>query len=399
MADLASVLRNVRVLDLSTLLPGPFCTMLLADFGADVIKVEKPDGGDPLREAFLGEGRTDPAFLALNRGKRSVALNLRHPQGREAFLRLVQSADVLLEQFRPGVMARLGLDYETLRAVNPRLVYCSLSGYGQTGPYFRLPGHDLNFIALAGVLGLMGTPVPPGTQIADITGGLMACVGILLALLERQQSGQGQWVDVSLLDSALSTLALPLARHLGLGRAAVPGGEQLTGGSPCYDVYVTADGRHITLGALEEKFWAAFCRAVGREDWIPLHSATGPERERLRAELRDLFRTRTLDQWLADMQGVDTCLMPVLHLEEVASDPQVAHREMVVEGPSPDGGTSPMTGIPIKLSRTPGRIDRPAPLLGEHTLEVLREVGYTEDEVLALRESGAVAWANTGPAQ
>lgn len=390
MAEFGSALAGLRVLDLSTLLPGPFCTMLLRDFGADVIKIERPGGGDPLRHWATPEGELDQAFGTLNRGKRSVVLNLQHPQGREAFLRLASSADVVLEQFRPGVMARLGLDYETLRSVNPRLVYCSLTGYGQTGPYAHLPGHDLNYVGLAGILGLMGTPVPLGLQAADVVGGLMAALGIMLALAERERSGLGQWVDISMLDGALSTLVLALARHLGSGRQAVPGGELLTGGVPWYGVYETADGRHIALGALEEKFWAAFCRAVDRPEWIALHGTTGPELQGLREELQALFRSRSLAHWLADMKEVDTCLTPVLRLEELPADPQVQHRQMIIQGPAPGGGTTPMPGIPIKLSRSPGQAAGAAPLLGEHSAEVLREVGYTEAEISALRELRAV---------
>lgn len=396
MAQFGSALAGLRVLDLSTLLPGPFCTMLLRDFGADVIKIERPGGGDPLRHWTTPEGGRDPAFNALNRGKRSVVLNLQDPLGREAFLRLAASADVLLEQFRPGVMARLGLDYETLRSVNPRLVYCSLTGYGQTGPYAHLPGHDLNYIGIAGILGLMGTPAPLGLQAADVIGGLMAAVGIMLALAERERSGLGQWVDISMLDGAVSTLVLALAHHLGSGRQAVPGGELLTGGVPWYGVYETADGRHIALGALEEKFWAAFCRAVDRPEWIALHGTAGPELHRLRQELQELFRSRSLARWLADLEGVDTCLTPVLRLEEVPTDPQVQHRAMIIQGPAPAGGSAPMPGIPIKLNRSPGQAAGDAPLLGEHSAEVLREAGYTEAEIAALHQEGAVMLAASG---
>lgn len=384
-------LSGIRVLDLSTMLPGPFCTMILADFGADVIKVENPSGGDPTRYLNAGDPKSiSPRFATLNRNKRGIALNLKHPAGREAFLRLVDQADVLVEQFRPGVMERLGLDYNTISSRNPRLIYCSITGYGQDGPYRELAGHDLNYIGYAGVLGLQKAPVPPGTQIADVAGGsLMACIGILLALQERNSSGQGQYIDTSMMDGSIGTLLVHLAEVLVGGKAPEPGQGRLAGGMPWYDVYRTADGRYVTLGAIEPKFWEAFCRAVEREDWIPLQSAGGEQLERLRSELEQLFASQTMAWWLEKMKDVDTCFGPVLYLDEVPEDPQVKARGLVTQGPAPGGGVINMLANPIRLSRTPWKVGSPAPYLGEHTTQVLREAGYTDEEIARLLEQGA----------
>lgn len=394
-ASMTGPLSGIRVLDLTTLLPGPFCTMILADFGAEVIKVENPDGGDLARRSDTNPASPmTPRFMAMNRNKRGIALNLKHPLGREALLRLVDTADVLVEQFRPGVMERLNLSYDVLSARNPGLVYCSITGYGQDGPYKHLAGHDLNYIGYAGILGLQKMPVAPGAQIADVAGGsLMACIGILLALQEKQRSGRGQYVDTSMLDGSVGTLLIHLAEVLAGGQAIAPGRGRLNGAVPWYDVYATADGRHVTLAALEPKFWVAFCQAVGREDWIPLQQATGEPLEQLRQELQELFASQTMDWWLKKMEGVDTCFGPVLYLHEVVEDPQVKARGLITEGPVPGGGTMPMVGNPVKLSRTPWRIRTPAPELGEHTSEILAEAGFSPGEIAQMLEQGAALQA------
>ena len=392
-------LDGLRVLDLTRLLPGGYCSLLLADFGADVIKIEDTGMGDYIRwSPPYYEGAAQSAqsalFLALNRGKRSVRVDLKHDRGREVLLRLVRGADVLLESFRPGVLERLGVGYERLRAENPRLIYCAITGYGQHGPASNRSGHDLNYLALNGLLGLTGEPDGPPVQaagqIADLGGGaLMAVVGVLIALRERERSGEGQLVDCSMFDGALSWLALLAAESLATGRPPVRGRTALTGGVVCYRPYPCADG-YVTLGALEPKFWAEFCRGVGREDLLDsAFEAPGSEAHRAVAEV---FTSRTREQWRTFAAEHDCCLEPVLDLDEVLSSELVAEREMVVELDQPGAEAVKLLGPPFKLSRTPADPNHaPGPALGEHTDEILAAAGYSAEEIASLHEAGAVA--------
>ncbi len=393
-------LEGVRVLDLSRLLPGGFCSQLLADFGADVVKVEDTGMGDYVRWAPpLYDGVETSAasalFLALNRNKRSIRIDLKQPDGREVLRRLVRDADVLLESFRPGVLDRLGVGYDALREVNPGLVYCAISGYGQTGPLRDRSGHDMNYLGLVGLLGLSGDadgpPVQAAGQIADIGGGaLMGAFGILAALRERDRSGEGQFVDVSMADGALSWLALVAGRALAEGGAPRRGELELAGSLVCYRPYQCADG-WVTLGALEPKFWAAWCRGVGREDLIERQfERPGSEAH---VQVQAVFMERTRAQWQAFAADHDCCLEPLLELDEALVSELVREREMVIELRQP-GARAPVRqlGVPVKLSRTPGDpVRRPGPGLGEHTAELLRESGYAAEEIDALHESGAVA--------
>jgi alpha-methylacyl-CoA racemase len=395
---MSGALAGIRVLDLSRLLPGGFCSLLLADFGADVLKVEDTGMGDyvrwsPPRYEGAHESAGSALFLALNRGKRSIRLNLKEAAGREVLLRLVRDADVLLESFRPGVMERLGVGYGRLRAENPGLVYCAITGYGQDGPYTARSGHDMNYLALNGLLGLTGEaggpPVQAAGQIADLGGGaLMAAFGILAALRERERSGQGQLVDVSMFDGSLSWLAMVAARYL--CEREVPGrGElELAGRLVCYRPYACRDG-WVTLGALEPKFWQAWCRGVGREDLIEKQfERPGSEAH---AEVERIFLERTRAEWHEFAERHDCCLEPVLDLDEALDSELVKAREMVVEVDQPGAGRVRLLGVPVKLSRTPGAPAGPAPALGEHTDEVLEALGYSADDISALRESGAAA--------
>jgi crotonobetainyl-CoA:carnitine CoA-transferase CaiB-like acyl-CoA transferase len=396
---------GLKVLDLSRLLPGGFCSLLLADFGADVVKVEDTGMGDYIRwspPAFEGAEETAKGslFLSLNRGKRSVRVDLKTEAGREVLLRLARDADVLLESFRPGVLDRLGVGYERLRQENPRLVYCAITGYGLTGPNVHRSGHDLNYLGLNGVLALGGEadgpPIQAGAQIADLGGGaLMAAFGILAALRERDRSGEGQVVDVSMFDGALSWLAMVAARVFAAGERPRRGAEVLSGSLLCYRPYRCADG-WVTLGALEPKFFAAWCHGVGRPDLVD-RQFEGPGTE-AHAEVERIFLSRTRDEWAAFADAHDCCLEPVLEVEEALESELVRAREMVIEYQQPGAGTVKGLGMPVKLSRTPGRVRRGGPALGEHTQEVLREAGYGDEEVAALVASGAVATAETAAA-
>jgi crotonobetainyl-CoA:carnitine CoA-transferase CaiB-like acyl-CoA transferase len=385
-------LAGVRVLDLSRLLPGGFCSLLLADYGADVLKVEDTGAGDYLRWAPPHHPGAHPSagsalFLALNRGKRSIRLDLKVREGREVLLRLVREHDVLLESFRPGVLDRLGVGYERLREENPRLVYCAITGYGQKGPDRDRPGHDLNYLARGGLLGLTGEPggppVAPAGQIADLGGGaLMAAFGILAALLERDRSGAGQLVDVGMTRGAQSWLALVAARYFADGAVPRRGELELAGGLACYRPYACADG-WVTLGALEPKFWQAFCAGVGREDLVRRHLDPG-----VASELEPIFAARTRAEWAAFGAAHPCCLEPVLDLDEALARAP----EAVVEVEQP-GVAAPvrLLGPPVGLSRTPPDATAPAPALGADTDAVLAALGYAPADVERLKSAGAVA--------
>lgn len=394
-------LEGVRVLDLSRLLPGGFCSLLLADAGADVVKVEDTGVGDYVRWAppyhgsdeQQGLGTRSALYLALNRGKRSIRLDLKSDSGREALLRLAEHADVVLESFRPGVLDRLGCGYEALRERSPRIVYCAITGYGQSGPNAMRAGHDTNYLALGGMLGLTGRadgpPVQAAGQIADLGGGgLMGVFGILAALWERERSGEGQFVDVSMTDGAQSWLAMQAGAFLADGRVPRRGEEMLNGGVACYVPYECADG-WVSVGALEPKFWQAFCAGVDRPDLVE-HQFAKPGSAG-HAQIAEVLRAKTKAEWAAFNDRHDCCIEPVLDLDEALNSDLTRDREMVVELEQPEIGPVRLLGMPVKFSRTPGDATRPAPALGEHTSEVLREAGIDGEELAALLESGAAA--------
>jgi crotonobetainyl-CoA:carnitine CoA-transferase CaiB-like acyl-CoA transferase len=394
---MASAFAGLRILDLSRLLPGPYCSLLFADLGAEVIKVEEPGRGDYARRTppFWGDSDVGAYFLLLNRNKKSVAIDLKTDAGKAIFRRLAGTADVLLESFRPGVMDRLGLGWAALHAEHPRLVYCAISGYGQDGPYRNLVGHDVNYMGYAGALSVTGPrqggPLTPGVQVADLGGGaLMAAFAIAAALHHRHESGQGQLVDVSMTDGVVSWLIPHLAGFFATGRVPARAEERLNGGWPCYGVYETADGGHVTLGALEPQFWANFCRLIGRDDLRPLQHVEGPARDRVEDELRRLFRTRTRVEWVALLHEADVCAGPVLELDEVVRDPQLAQRGMFTEVAHPKLGPVRQVAFPVQLSGTPARVRTPPPELGEHTDEVLEELGYDPATIAAFRRDGVI---------
>jgi crotonobetainyl-CoA:carnitine CoA-transferase CaiB-like acyl-CoA transferase len=384
-------LEGLRVLDLSRLLPGPYATLVLADLGADVVKVEDPAGGDYLRWIPPLAGEQSAAFHALNRNKRSLALDLRREEGADAFVRLAARADVVVESYRPGVLDRLGLGHARLRGANPRLVLCSVTGYGQDGPRAGHAGHDLDYAAYAGVLAANGPPerpLPPGVQLADVAGGAWPAVaGVLAALVRRASTGEGAHVDVSMTEGALALLAMPLAMAWARGTPLARGREPLTGGAACYDTYRTRDGRFVALGALEPKFFAAFCAAVGRPELAGRQlegDGAGP-----RAELEAIFAARSFAEWSAFADAHDVCLAPVLEGDEPREDPQLAARGAFVEVPAWEGGALPAVRTPVRLRGVEAPL-RPAPRLGEHSDGVLREAGFSAGEIAGLRAAGLV---------
>lgn len=364
-----NLLDGVRVLDLSRLLPGPYATSLLAGLGAEIIKVEEPPAGDPMRSIPPFDGGESLHFLAVNRGKKSFAVNLKHAEGRAALLRLVPGADAVLEAFRPGVASRLGVGYEDLRAINPRLVYCSLSGYGQEGPLSVRAGHDINYLALSGALGLSGEadgpPTVPAFQAADLGGGLLAALAMVTGILSARQSGAGCYLDASMFHLMSSWIGIHAGSCLEGWGEARRGGLPLTGATPCYRVYRTRDGGYMSLGALELRFWLAFCRAAGRPDLEDRQ--LDPEAI---TEVAALFANRTRDEWQALLVGTDACCEPVLDLEE-------ALQVSAWRGPLVVGGRPPAEGA--------------APRVGQHTTELLLQSGLNAADIAAMVASDAIS--------
>ena len=388
-------LDGITVLDLTRLLPGAVATMMLGDFGAEVVKIEEPGVGDPARHSRAGIKQPGAYFLATNRNKRSVTINLKHERGREIFLKLVEKADALVEGFRPGVMDRLGAGYETLKAINPRLIYCAITGYGQDGPYRLKAGHDANYLSVAGLLGVNGPkggpPALSGVQLADLAGGsLHAVMGVLLALQTRARTGEGQFVDVSMTDCSLSMMYVPFASFLANGAQPQRGNEGLSGRYACYQIYETKDGRYLSLGALEHKFWENACRVLGREDFIG-KCFNDASQEEIIAAFREIFKARTAAEWLAAFENVDTCVALVNDIAEMIEDPQIKHRGLIAEIEHPTEGRLKQIAPTVKLSATPGAMRLPPPRLGEHTREVLKGLNYTDETIESLAREGVIS--------
>ncbi|MFW5992731.1 MAG: CaiB/BaiF CoA transferase family protein [Desulfohalobiaceae bacterium] len=377
------VLRNVTVLDLSRLLPGPYCSMLLADHGARVIAVEAARPGD----FFVSQ---------VYRNKEHICLDLKSKPGYDVFMQLAARADVILEGFRPNVASKLGVDYESVRHVNPRLIYCSLSGFGQWGPESKKAGHDVNYLAASGVLELLGEanrpPSIPGVQFADLAGGLNAALGILLALLEKERTGLGQYIDVSIADCSLAML--PLVQHLQerTEQKLRRGDNMLSHRYACYNIYETADQRYLALGALEGKFWEGLCRHLGLQEYIPLQYDEGRRLEIIQT-LRMLFKQKDLAQWEHELAGLDICLTPVRTLQEAKQDSHFLERGMVLEAHAQKGSNT--LGIPIKLEGTPGSLRRSPPGFGQDSRALLQELGYTAKQIEDLIQQGACGHSST----
>ncbi len=401
-------LEGIKILDLTHLAPGALCTMILGDLGADVIKIEAPPGvggrGAGIGLSPMGEeGRRQAAFDALNRNKRSIGLNLRSDKGREIFYRLAQTADVIVEGFRPGVVKRLVVDYEAIRAINSRVIYCSLSGYGQDGPYSNLSGHDVNYISIAGALNLIGTPdrppVVPLNLLADFAGAsLHGVIGILAALVARSKTGAGQYVDISYTDGAMSVLTWFISNYFSSGILLKRGETWLHGAYPYYGVYEAKDGKYVSIGCVEPWFWENLCRALGKEEYISycispehfLHKPEGEKWEEIFSYLKQVFLTRTRDEWFDFFADKDVPVGKVYTFDEVFNDPQVLHRQMVLEIDHPTLGKVKHPGIAIKLSETPGKVRSLAPIFGEHTEEILRELSYNKSQIEELRQSNII---------
>ena len=390
----AKPLAGLRVLDLTRLLPGPVATMHLADLGADVVKIEDTGAGDYARSmgapGVQSAGETSAFFRLVNRNKRGLRLDLKKPEGVAVFQRLTLSADVVIEGFRPGVMDKLGLGYAALAALNPRLVFCAISGYGQDGPYAQRAGHDINYIGYAGVLDQIGAaggaPAVPNFQIGDLLGGaLTPLLGILAAVIDARGSGRGRYVDVSMTDAVLAHAIFPLAGLLARDQAPPRGADLLSGGVPCYGVYATADGRHMAVGALEEKFWRLLCDTLERPDLKPHGLSFGAKGAQAREELARIFAGRTQAEWVEVFDRIDCCVTPVLTIAESLDNEQLQARGMVVEA---DG--IPQLAPPLKMSGYEFSVERPAPAPGEHSEEILRAAGYEPADIASLRESGII---------
>ncbi|MBU1180786.1 MAG: CaiB/BaiF CoA-transferase family protein [Pseudomonadota bacterium] len=376
-------LSGIKVLDMSRLLPGPYCSMILGDHGARIIAVED--------RRFLADGLF---FDPVNRNKEHMSLNLKTQEGKEIFFRLIKDADVFMEGFRPGVVNKLGIDYESVRKINSGIIYCSITGYGQTGPYRDRVGHDANYLSFSGVLDLIGepdkAPAIPGVQIADIAGGGMnAAIGILLALYAREKTGAGQYIDISMTDGMVALMPVPLFYQEISGQIARRGDFFLSHRYACYSTYETADGRYLSIGAVENRFWKRLCEIME----VPEYAALQYD-ETKRAELIDFMRTafkkKTLDEWSVILSSEDVCWGRVQNLPEVLEDPLFAEREMVIEISGKDGKKRKILGIPVKLSGTPGSVRTPPPGFGENTGDILRELGYNDEKIREFGEKGII---------
>lgn len=367
-------LTGIRVLDLSRMLPGPYCSMILADHGADVIAIED--------RRFQADGLF---FNDLNRNKKHMSLNLKSPEGLEIFFKLAEKADVILEGFRPGVVQRLGVDYEAVRQCNPRIIYCSISGYGQTGPLRNRVGHDVNYLSNAGVLDLIGEkggrPVIPGVQIADIAGGSMnAAVGILLALFAREKTGKGQYIDISMTDGVVGLLSLPYYFSMLSGKKQQAADTLLSHRYGCYNTYETADGRFISIGAVENRFWKKLCEHLNRPDYISLQYDE-ERRDDIIHDLRELFLAKSMDNWDAELAELEICFSVVKNMEEILKDPHLLEREMVHSYAGENGEAKHGFGVPVKMSETPGTIRTAPAKFGEQTRNILEEIGYSAKQI------------------
>ena len=401
-------LEGIKILDFGRTAPVSFFTMLLGDLGAEVIMIEAPPSAGKREAGFRhtlagGLERRYRRYRIANRNKRSIGLNLKSEKARDVFYELAKSADVIVEGFRPGVTERLGIDYQTICKLNPGIVYCSISGYGQDGPYRDLPGHDINFISVSGALDLIGSrngkPVIPLNLVGEFSGGMHAAVGVLAALMVREKTGKGQYIDISITDSVLSVLTNRISDYFEHGKDQKRGETSLGGAYPYYNIYETKDGKYIAIGCVEEWLWEVFCREIGREDYIPFHfeldhlhkPVDGEKWAEISASLEQIFLTRTSNEWFEILAKKDIPVSKVNTLGEALMDAQICHRDMVVDVDDTIEGKIRQNGIAIKLSDTPGRIRQLPPLLGEHTDDILRELGYNQQTIDELRQGAIIS--------
>jgi crotonobetainyl-CoA:carnitine CoA-transferase CaiB-like acyl-CoA transferase len=377
-------LDGVRILELALQYPGPYCTMLLSDLGAEVLKVERPGVGDPARAL-------PPFFRSINRNKKSITLDLKIPTTREVLYRLVEKHDIFFEGYRPGVTNRLGIDYETLQRINPRLIYCSISGYGQEGPYRDLPGHDLSYMAMAGMLQCFrdgqGNLVPPGVAIGDLSSGMFAAIAVLGALIGRGKTGQGQYIDVSMFDGLLSLMSTNFGVFLETGQM-----ESDVLSDAGYGIFQAGDGGNFVLGiAHEDWFWDRLCSSIGMEKYVGIGAVERRiRRKELVDQLQATFSKKTREEWLRIIRDADVPVSPVKTVGQAAEDPHARFREMIRTISLPSGEKINQIGFPVRFSRKPTGIRTPPPELGEHTEDILKSIGYSEDEILRLKKEGVI---------
>jgi len=387
-------LAGVRILDLSRQLPGPLATQILADYGADVIKIEDTKNGDDFRSTQPAVNGVAARHLQLNRNKRGLALNLKSPEGKKIFLKLAAQSQVVFEQFRPGVVKRLGIDYESIRSINPAIVYCSLSGFGQEGPHRDMVAHDPNYLALSGVLSLIGKsggdPMLTGPQLADITAAHMATIGILLALRNAEASGVGDYLDISLFDAAFSLPVTALSTYLGGGTAPGRGEERHNGKYPWADIYRTSDGKFITLAAIEAHFYRNLCNALDRSEWLGDQYAGPARQQEIRAEMTRMFAGRTRDEWFERLKDKEVCISPVLTVEEAAQSEQVRARGSIIAHEHPVAGPTRLQATPIRMQSVTPSVRMGAPGQGEHSAPILESLGYSPADVARLRDAGVI---------
>jgi alpha-methylacyl-CoA racemase len=386
-------LTGIRILDLTQLYPGPLATMMLADMGADVVRLDHPSRRDILHHLPPFIGKESAAYLSLNRSKRSLALDTGKKEGQQVFFDLVRTADVVVEQFRPGVLDKIGIGYDQAVPFNPQIIYVSITGFGQDGPYRNKAGHDINYMALAGLLSQVkkgGEMVLPGFQTADVVGGgYMSVIACMAALWCREKTGKGQKIDVSMTDGILPILTLQLAQYWGSqGNTEII--NPLDGSFPFYGVYECADGKHVSLGALEQKFWAGFCQMANKPEWLPLQFPMGEERRKVREEVAGLFKTKSRDEWLKLAEVHDICLSSIHEIEDLEADPQLQARQMIIETEHENGLKLKGIGIPIKFSESRPDRPEPAPAVGQHSIEILQKIGYSDERIKELLGKGIV---------
>jgi len=377
-------LRGIRILDLTQLYPGPLATMMLADMGAEVVRLEHPSRPDNIHHLPPFIGKESAAYLTLNRSKRSLALDTAKEEGRKVFFDLVRTADVVVEQFRPGVLDKIGIGYDQAVPFNPRIIYVSITGFGRDGPYRQKAGHDINYISLAGLLSQVKKGeemVLPGFQTADVVGGgYMSVIACMAALWHREKTGKGQRVDVSMTDSVMPMITLQLAHYWGSqGDTEIM--NPFDGSFPFYGVYECADGKHVSLGALEQKFWSGFCQMADKPEWLSLQFSMGEERRKVREEVAGLFKTKQRNEWLKLAEVHDICLSSIHELGDLEMDPQLQAREMIIETEHEKGLKLKGIGIPIKFSDSKPDKPQPAPIVGQDSIEILKELGYSQKRI------------------